>query len=193
MLMTRIVLALFAGLCLFVYAVSAPGDELAPQPAYVPFEGEKSTWHDGYERYDFTMDGSTLAVTPFKRPENEKFGIGGPPAGARRCVVICPKQPAPGNPWSWRGCYWDHQPQTEVALLKRGFHIAYISADASLKPDKYWDAWYAFLTEKHGLSKKPAFIGMSRDSAPGPGNGHLRRQSRHERRRSAPTARPRPK
>jgi hypothetical protein len=22
--------------------------------------------------------------------------------------------------------------------------------------------WYAFLTEKHGLSRKPAFIGMSR-------------------------------
>jgi pimeloyl-ACP methyl ester carboxylesterase len=31
-----------------------------------------------------------------------------------------------------------------------------------LRPGKEWDAWYAFLTEKHGLSKKPAFIGMSR-------------------------------
>ena len=103
-----------------------------------------------------------MAITPFKQPENERFGIGAPQNGGRRCVVICPKQPAPGNPWSWRGCYWDHQPQTEIALLKRGFHIAYISADASLKPDKYWDAWYEYLTEKHGLSKKPAFIGMSR-------------------------------
>ena len=25
-----------------------------------------------------------------------------------------------------------------------------------------WDAWYAYLTGRHGLSKKPAFIGMSR-------------------------------
>ena len=33
---------------------------------------------------------------------------------------------------------------------------------ATLKPGKQWDAWYAFLTEKHGLSKKSAFIGMSR-------------------------------
>ena len=47
-------------------------------------------------------------------------------------------------------------------MLKRGFHIAYITADANRRPDKKWDAWYAFLTEKHGLSKKPAFIGMSR-------------------------------
>ena len=71
-------------------------------------------------------------------------------------------KPARGNPWSWRGCYWDHQPQTEVELLKRGFHIAYLSADATLKPDKTWEAWYAFLTGKHGLSDKPVFIGMSR-------------------------------
>ena len=43
-------------------------------------------------------------------------------------------------------------------IVKRGFHIAFIMAD----PGKPWDAWYTFLTEKHGLSKKPAFIGMSR-------------------------------
>jgi pimeloyl-ACP methyl ester carboxylesterase len=135
---------------------------LFAQFAYVPFDGERSTWHDGFERFDYVMDGASMAITPFKRPENEGFGIGAPPNGSRRCVVICPKQPAPGNPWTWRGCYWDHQPQTEIALLKRGFHVAYISADASLPPDKYWDAWYTFLTEKHGLAKKPAFIGMSR-------------------------------
>ena len=79
-----------------------------------------------------------------------------------RCVVIVPKAAAPGNPWSWQGCYWNHQPQAEVELLRRGFHIAYISANATLRPGKEWDAWYAFLTEKHGLSTKPAFVGMSR-------------------------------
>ena len=108
------------------------------------------------------MDEATLAVTPFRAPEGEKFGVNDPPAGRRRCIVVAPKQPAPGNPWSWRGCYWDHQPQTEVELLRRGFHVAYISANATLKPGREWDAWYEFLTEKHGLSKKPAFIGMSR-------------------------------
>jgi hypothetical protein len=49
-----------------------------------------------------------------------------------------------------------------VELLRRGFHVAYISANATLKPDKTWDEWYRVLTEKHGLSPKPAFIGMSR-------------------------------
>jgi hypothetical protein len=130
--------------------------------AYVPFDGERSAWHDGFERYDFVMDEETLAITPFAAPEGEKFGVKDPAKGQRRCIVIVPKEAAPSLPWSWQGCYWDHQPQTEVELLRRGFHIAYISANASLKPGKEWDAWYAFLTEKHGLSAKPAFVGMSR-------------------------------
>jgi len=35
------------------------------------FDGGKSTWHDGFVRYDFVMDGQTLAITPFTRPEKE--------------------------------------------------------------------------------------------------------------------------
>ena len=123
--------------------------------------GEKSTWH-GFDRYDYVMDESTLSVTPFKAPANEGDGVGSPAAGQRRCIVVVPKQMAFGNPWSWRGCYWNHMPQAEIELLRRGFCVAYISADAKLKPDKEWDAWYAFLTEQQGLSPKPAFIGMSR-------------------------------
>jgi pimeloyl-ACP methyl ester carboxylesterase len=150
------------GLILFLAAsLSVPGSAAAADP-YVPFEGEKSSWHDGFDRYDYLMDDESLDIQPFKPGEKENFGIADPPQGKHRCVVIVPKQPAFGNPWSWRGCYWDHQPQTEVELLRRGFHVAYVSANATLKPGKQWDAWYAFLTEKHGLSRKPAFVGMSR-------------------------------
>jgi pimeloyl-ACP methyl ester carboxylesterase len=129
--------------------------------APVPFAGEKVEWH-GFDRYDFQMDEQTLAITPFKAPIGEGAGVKDPEKGQRRCIVVVPKEPAPGNPWSWRGCYWDHQPQTEIELLKRGFYVAYISANATLKPGKEWDAWYEFLTGQHGLSRKPAFIGMSR-------------------------------
>ena len=125
---------------------------------YIPFEGEKTTWHDGFDRYDFVMEEDSFAVTPFKRDEGEGYGVKGPEKGKRRCVVVVPKQPAPGNPWSWQGCYWDHEPQTEVELLRRGFHVAFITPD----PGKEWDAWYAYLTEKHGLSRKLAFVGMSK-------------------------------
>lgn len=124
------------------------------------FEGEKTSWH-GFDRYDFVINEETLAITPFEPVAGEGDGVRDPEKGQRRCIVVVPKEFAPGNPWSWRGCYWDHQPQTEIELLKRGFCIAYVSASAALKPDKTWDAWYAFLRE-HGLSPKPVFIGMSR-------------------------------
>jgi hypothetical protein len=145
------------------------------------FQGDKIDWH-GFDRYDFVMDKQTLAITPFKAPAGEQSGnLGNSDNGQLRCVVVVPKQVAPGNPWSWRGVYWNHQPQAEVELLKRGFHIAYISADpkpgslTGLTMDELmdqlgmsrtalteWDAWYACLTGQYGLSKKPAFIGMSR-------------------------------
>jgi len=132
----------------------------AESSAPLPFDGGKTTWH-GFDRYDFIMDAEALAIAPFKSPDGEGNGVKDPPKGQRRCIVVVPKMSAPGNPWSWRGCYWDHQPQTEIELLKRGFHVAYISASQDLKPGKQWDAWYEFLT-KHRLSPKPAFIGMSR-------------------------------
>src|SRR6266446_10188603 len=119
---------------------------------YVPFESEKTTWHDGFDRYDYLMDEASFAITPFKRPDSEAFAVGNPPKGQRRCIVVVPRQAAPGHPWSWQACYWDHEPQAEAELLRRGFHIAFITPD----PAKQLDVWYASPTEKHGLSKKPA-------------------------------------
>ena len=57
----------------------------------------------------------------------------------------------------------DHRPQAETELLHRGFYLAFITPDGPrMSPTKQWDAWDAYLTEKHGLSKKPAFVGMSK-------------------------------
>lgn len=130
---------------------------------YVPFTGDKITWH-GFDRYDFLMDDATLSISPIKALDAEATNDGIDRTlknGQRRCVVVAPKHPAPGNPWSWQGCYWNHQPQTEIELLKRGFHVAYVSVDPD-RQGRPWEAWYEFLTAKHGLSRKPAFIGMSK-------------------------------
>ena len=126
----------------------------------VPFDGEKSSWH-GFDRYDFLMDEANLTIKPYKVAPDEKNAVKAQVKGQRRCVVVVPKAAAPGNPWSWQGCYWDHEPQAEVELLKRGFHIAFVAPDAD-RQGKVWDTWYKFLTEKHGLAKKAAFIGMSK-------------------------------
>lgn len=138
------------------YAVHA--QQGAPVTAGSLFAGEKTAWHEGFDRYDFLMDEQTMAITPIKATEDEHYGAKPAEKGKLRCIVVVPQKAAPGNPWSWRGCYWDHEPQAEVELLKRGFYIAFIMCD----PDAHWDAWYHFLTQEHGLSQKPAFVGMSK-------------------------------
>lgn len=142
-----------------VFSESVRGAENDSSAALVPFTGEKASWH-GFDRYDFSMS-NDLTLQPTKAGAEEGNGFKHRDH-ERRCIIVVPKTNAPGNPWSWRGCYWDHQPQAEVELLRRGFCIAYIESGPDLRPDKMWDAWYAFLTEKHALSPKPAFIGMSR-------------------------------
>jgi len=141
-----------------VCLIGAVGTSIAMQAGDMAFTGEKTTWHDGFDRYDFVMDEKSLELRPIQAGRREGFGVAAPERGQRRCLVIVPKKAAVGNPWLWRGCYWDHEPQTETELLKRGFHIAFITPE----PDRTWDVWYTYLTEKHGLSKKPAFIGMSK-------------------------------
>jgi pimeloyl-ACP methyl ester carboxylesterase len=142
----------FAAVILLSACVAAPVRGEPPA-----FDGEKTSWH-GFDRYDFLMNEADLTIKPHKAGADEGNAVRTQVKGQLRCVVVVPKQAAAGNPWSWRGYYFDHEPQTEIELLKRGFHIGFVLCDA----DKHWDAWYKFLTETHGLSKKPAFIGMSR-------------------------------
>lgn len=150
--------ARITGVAIALLVVACFGGRLdAADAEQTAFTGEKTAWH-GFDRYDFLMDQQTLAITPYKAAANEGNAVRGEVTGKWRCVVVAPKAAAAGQPWSWQGYYFDHEPQTEVELLKRGFHIGYIFSDAG----KNWDAWYAFLTEKHGLSKRPAFVGMSR-------------------------------
>src|SRR3984893_4985506 len=148
----------------FAAAIVWTSSNATAAEVYVPFEGEKTTWHEGFDRYDFIMDDATGAITPTTASSSEvtSFGIDESiKGGKRRCVVVVPKKAAPGNPWSWRGCYWNHQPQSEVELLRRGFHIAFVAPDPG-RQGKAWDVWYKFLTENHGLGKKAAFVGMSK-------------------------------
>ena len=151
--------ALIRSLAAILLAASSLGMTIAPAADdRPPFEGRQSTWHDGFDRFDYVMDEGSLEIAPFERPEGEGFGVKAPDQGKRRCVVVVPKQPAPGHPWSWRGEYWDHEPQAEVELLRRGFHVAYVSGE----PGKHWEGWYDLLTRKHALGAKPAFVGMSK-------------------------------
>lgn len=103
------------------------------------FPGKKSAWN-GYDRYDFTV-------------------------ADKAAIVVVPKQAAPGKPWLWRGEFFGAFPSADIALLGHGFHIAYLAVPnqfGSPAAMEKWAAFYAELTDKYGLSKKPALLGMSR-------------------------------
>ncbi|MET2984446.1 GDSL-type esterase/lipase family protein [Aureibaculum conchae] len=80
------------------------------------------------------------------------------------CKVVVPKKPAIGKPWVLRARFWGHEPQTDIALLERGFHIAYCDV-ANLYGNKQavkrWNKFYKLMTNA-GLSKKVVLEGMSR-------------------------------
>ena len=78
--------------------------------------------------------------------------------------IVKPNRVAAGNPWIWRARFWGHEPQTDIELLERGYHLAYCDvADlfGSKSAVERWDEFYKLAT-KAGLNKKMALEGMSR-------------------------------
>lgn len=125
-----------AQLALFsVLASLSPADESSP----LWLNGSKDSFQ-GFDRYTFEFDGA-------------------------KSHLVVPKQLAVGKPWVWRARFFGHEPQTDRALLERGFHVAYVDVAGlfgSPKAVERWNRFYKFLTEKHGFSKKPVLEGMSR-------------------------------
>jgi len=104
-----------------------------------PLQGKISDWN-GYVRYDFEVN---------QRP----------------VLVVAPRESAAGKPWVWHGEFFGHKPAPDIALLGKGFHIVYTRI-----PDQFggpsavahWNAVYKVLTERHGLRRKAALVGVSR-------------------------------
>ena len=94
----------------------------------------------GYARENFTLDGCD-------------------------CILVSPKNPAPGNPWIWRAKFFDAFPQLDLALLERGYYLAYMEIRNTFGAPKalaHWDVFYKELTTKRQLSRKPILEGLSR-------------------------------
>ena len=105
----------------------------------VAFPGAK-TGYNGFDRYDFMVDGC-------------------------KAIVVAPKEALPGAPWIWRAEFFDAFPGIDIELLGKGFHLCFIEVGNTFGcPDalKHWDVFYKELTGRYGLSKKPALEGLSR-------------------------------
>jgi pimeloyl-ACP methyl ester carboxylesterase/lysophospholipase L1-like esterase len=103
------------------------------------WSGSKSSFH-GFDQYNFKFEGVD-------------------------CKVVVPKKIADGKPWVWRARFWGHQPQFDIAMLKRGYHIVYCPVGnmfGNPAAVKRWDAFYDYLRFEHLFSDKPILEGMSR-------------------------------
>ena len=119
----------------------AKADEIDTQIRQLgaPFPGKRSDWN-GYDRYDFEFDG-------------------------KPAIVVVPKQTLPGKPWAWRGEFFGAFPNADVALVGKGFHLAYLGVPnlfGSPEAVAHWNDFYKELAGKYGLAKKVALIGLSR-------------------------------
>lgn len=98
-----------------------------------------STWQ-GFDRLDFVVDG-------------------------RACLLVVPKSAAEGRPWIWRTEFFGHEPQADIALLGKGFHLAYIDVQNMYGAPvalEYMDRFYEHLIRNYQLSSKAVLEGFSR-------------------------------
>lgn len=104
-----------------------------------PFPGVASRW-EGFVRHDFKVDGANV-------------------------IVVEPDQPKPGRPWAWRGEFFGAFPNADIALLKQGWHLAYMAVPNLFGAPNgvaHWEKLYEVLVTGHQLHPKPALIGLSR-------------------------------
>ncbi len=81
------------------------------------------------------------------------------------CIVVEPRELAPGRPWIWRMEFFDHRPQADLALLEKGFHLVHMVVGNTFgcpKAIAHFEAFHAELTNKYKLSPKCVLEGFSR-------------------------------
>ena len=111
----------------------------APLAAAESADVKKSEWN-GFERLDFVIEG-------------------------RKALLIVPPQADVGRPWIWRTEFFGHEPQADIALVGKGFHIAYVDVQNLYGAPKALDAmdkFYDYVTREYKLMPRVALEGFSR-------------------------------
>lgn len=125
----------FCGLWISAFS-TASGSEVA---TVSPLPGTPGDWH-GFAKYQLTVDGKTV-------------------------TVVAPKDVAVGRPWVWHGEFFGHKPAPDIELLKRGFHLVYMSVPNMLgspQAVEHWNECYEVMTTKYKFAPKVALVGLSR-------------------------------
>lgn len=103
--------------------------------------------------------GKPLTRTNFHGFVQHEFEMDGVP-----CKLVSPAVAGAGTPWIWRARFWGHEPQLDVALLRKGWHVCYCDVSdlfGNQEAIQRWDRFYR-LSQRIGLHSKPLLEGMSR-------------------------------
>jgi lysophospholipase L1-like esterase/pimeloyl-ACP methyl ester carboxylesterase len=118
------------------------GDDTVPGAIHSQgesFKGKLSNWK-GYRRHDFYLNG-------------------------REAILIEPKSAAPGNPWIWRTEFFDAFPYADMAMLEKGYCIAYYRISnlyGCPEAVAMMHEFHDYLIDSYGLSKQVVLFGFSR-------------------------------
>lgn len=83
----------------------------------------------------------------------------------RESFIVCPKEPAQGNPWVWRTEFFGAFDFADWVLLQQGWHLAYTHCSdmyGSPLSVSYFEQFYRICTTEYGLHAKPSLFGFSR-------------------------------
>lgn len=98
-------------------------------------------------------------------PIFEKFTVNEFDFNGRNAKIVYPEKANENRLWVWRARFWGHEPQTDIALLEKGFHVAYIDVAGLFGNNEaveIWNNFYKYIVEKHDLNSKTVLEGMSR-------------------------------
>lgn len=100
---------------------------------------QESSWH-GHRILDFSFEG-------------------------REAKIVFPDIPADQRYWIWRARFWNHEPQVDLALVEKGFHLVYIDVSdlyGNRKAIEIWDRFYSFMRDSFELHPRAVLEGLSR-------------------------------
>lgn len=83
----------------------------------------------------------------------------------RKAILVLPKIAAENRPWIWRQEFFGHEPQADIALLREGFHVAYVDVQnmyGAPTAMNIMDRFYETLVRDYCLSPKTVLEGFSR-------------------------------
>ncbi|QTD38740.1 prolyl oligopeptidase family serine peptidase [Polaribacter batillariae] len=152
-----------------LYQLFASDQNMFPDKIHPSSLGATRIARRVYEDVIFKAEDSSLQLDTSKLSENKTSIFHGFKQTDFKyknipCKIVSPKRVAKGKPWVLRARFFGHEPQTDIALLERGFYIAYCDV-AGFYGNKdavnRWNFFYDFMV-KNGFSNKVVLEGMSR-------------------------------